>query len=49
MGLIENIFKVLISHYKSMRATDDLGLCQFAPKGFDWQDLSGGALNIATY
>ena len=32
-----------------MRAIDQPGLCQFAPKGLDWQDLSGGALDVATY
>ena len=34
-----------------MRATciDQPGLCQFAPKGLDWQDLGGGVLDIATY
>ena len=32
-----------------MRAIDHQGLGQFAPKGLDWQDLSGGALDIAIY
>ena len=32
-------------HYKSMRAVDS----QFAPKGLDGQDLSGGAQDVATY
>ena len=32
-----------------MRAIDQPGLCQFAPKGLDWQDLLGGALDVATY
>ena len=41
MGLIEKIF---LFHYKSMRAIDQPGLCQFAPKGLDLQDLSGGAI-----
>ena len=49
MGLVEVIFKVFFPYYKSMRAIDHQGLCQFAPKGLDWQDLSGGALAVATY
>ena len=32
-----------------MRAIDQPGLCQFAMKGLDWQDLSGGALDVAIY
>ena len=48
MGLIENIFEVFF-HYKSMRAIDHHGLCQYAPKGLDGQDLSGGAQDVATY
>ena len=37
-------------HFKSMRAVDCQGGGggQFAPKGFYWQDLSGGALDVAT-
>ena len=48
MGLIEKIFLKFLS----MRAVDHQGLGQFAPKGLDWQDLSGGApgaLDISTY
>ena len=30
-----------------MRAFGHQELGQFAPKGLDWQDLSGGALDIA--
>ena len=36
-------------HYKSMRPIDHQGLGQFAPKGLDWHDLSGGAPDVATY
>ena len=36
-------------YYKAMRAVDRQRLGQFAPKGFDWQDLSGGALDVATH
>ena len=32
-----------------MRAIDHQGLCQFAPKGLGWQDLTGGALDVTTY
>ena len=32
-----------------MRAIDQPGLCQFAPKGLGRKDLSGGALDVATY
>ena len=42
-------FYSFFSHYKSMRAIDHQGLGQFAPKGLDWQDLSGGAQDVATY
>ena len=31
-----------------MRAVDPQG-GQFAPKGLYWQDLRGGALDVATY
>ena len=48
IGLIEKKLK-FFSHYKSMRAIDHWGLGQFATKGLDWQDLSGGALDFATY
>ena len=32
-----------------MRATDPQEHGHFAPKGFDWQDLYRGPLDIATY
>ena len=32
-----------------MKAFDHQGPCQFSPKGLGWQDLSGGALDVATY
>ena len=48
MVLIERIFTVIF-HYKSKRAIDHQGLCQFAPKGLDWQDLSGRKLDVVTY
>ena len=41
-------------HFKSMRAVDCQGGGggggggQFAPKGLYWQDLRGGALDVAT-
>ena len=31
-----------------MRAIDQPGLCQFAPKGLDWQDVRWGAQDVAT-
>ena len=51
MGLIERFLKNFFFHYKSMRAIDHQGLGQFAPKfkGLDWQDLSGGALDLVIY
>ena len=48
MGLVEKIFKGF-SPYKSMRAIDHHGALPFCTQGIDWQDLSGGALAIATY
>ena len=44
-----NDFSSFCFHYRSMGAIDNHGICQFAPKGLDWQDLSGGALDVATY
>ena len=42
-------FQFLFFHYmyKSMRAIEHQGLCQFAPK--ELEDLSGGTLDIATF
>ena len=44
----ENILKSF-SHYKSIGAIDPQEHGRFAPKGFDWQDLCSGPLDIATY
>ena len=42
------IFKSF-SQFKSMRVIYPQEHGQFAPKGFDWQDLRRGPLDIATY
>ena len=42
MGLIKRFLNGFFFHYKSMRTIDHQGLCQFATKGLDGQDLSGG-------